>query len=219
MSEGYFYIALAITIVSGTALAYYNVLRFGSNFRKAKLGMILARTATFGVIGINNTLPWKRLKYDLPRFKALTKGKILIMGRKTFESLPGLLPGRTHIVLTSKPRCEVVKDNMSNVVVCQTPEQVLTYIGKRHAIVIGGGEIYKLFDCLISYVHETVVIDYHDGDTFYDTQLLSSGDLTSKLIDNHYFKDYVIQNSPLDNIFSKLFFYGKVIFVNSRIFR
>jgi dihydrofolate reductase len=52
-----------------------------------------------GVIGRMATMPW-HLPADLRRFKALTMGKPMIMGRKTFESLPGLLPGRRHIVLT-----------------------------------------------------------------------------------------------------------------------
>ncbi|MFN3511114.1 MAG: dihydrofolate reductase, partial [Tsuneonella troitsensis] len=62
---------------------------------------ILAR-AKGGVIGRDGALPW-RLPADLKRFKALTMGTPMIMGRKTFESLPGLLPGRRHIVLTRSP--------------------------------------------------------------------------------------------------------------------
>jgi len=64
----------------------------------ASLTLILAR-ADNGVIGRDGGLPW-RLPPDLRRFKALTMGKPMIMGRKTFESLPGPLPGRRHVVLT-----------------------------------------------------------------------------------------------------------------------
>jgi dihydrofolate reductase len=60
--------------------------------------LIYARAAN-GTIGRNGALPW-HLPADLRRFKALTMGKPMIMGRKTFDSLPGLLPGRRHIVLT-----------------------------------------------------------------------------------------------------------------------
>jgi dihydrofolate reductase len=60
--------------------------------------LVVAR-ARNGVIGRDGTLPW-HLPQDLKRFKALTLGAPMIMGRKTFESLPGLLPGRRHIVLT-----------------------------------------------------------------------------------------------------------------------
>ena len=62
--------------------------------------LIYARAAN-GAIGNEGDLPW-RLPADLKRFKALTMGKPMIMGRKTFESLPGLLPGRRHIVLSRR---------------------------------------------------------------------------------------------------------------------
>ena len=70
------------------------------------LFLIYARAAN-GCIGKDGTLPW-HLPADLKRFKALTMDKPMIMGRKTFESLPGLLPGRRHIVLTRRERwdCE-----------------------------------------------------------------------------------------------------------------
>ena len=66
------------------------------------LFLIYARAAN-GCIGKDGALPW-HLPADLKRFKALTMGKPMIMGRKTFESLPGLLPGRRHIVLTRRER-------------------------------------------------------------------------------------------------------------------
>ncbi|MFN7159627.1 MAG: dihydrofolate reductase, partial [Erythrobacter cryptus] len=62
--------------------------------------LIYARAAN-GAIGNEGDLPW-RLPADLRRFKALTIGKPMVMGRKTFESLPGLLPGRRHIVLSRR---------------------------------------------------------------------------------------------------------------------
>lgn len=65
------------------------------------LFLIYAR-ATNGVIGRDGALPW-HIPADLRRFKALTMGKPMLMGRKTFASLPGLLPGRRHIVLTRDP--------------------------------------------------------------------------------------------------------------------
>ncbi len=63
-----------------------------------RLSMIAAM-ASNRAIGIDNKLPW-RLPADLQHFKSLTMGKPMIMGRKTWESLPGLLPGRPHIVIT-----------------------------------------------------------------------------------------------------------------------
>ena len=65
---------------------------------KPPITLIVAR-AQNGVIGRGGKLPW-HISADLKRFKALTMGSAMVMGRKTFESLPGLLPGRRHIVLT-----------------------------------------------------------------------------------------------------------------------
>ena len=65
---------------------------------KPRITLVVAR-ATNGVIGRDGKLPW-HLPADLKRFKSLTMGSAMVMGRKTFESLPGVLPGRRHIVLT-----------------------------------------------------------------------------------------------------------------------
>ena len=66
----------------------------------SEIVLIYAR-ASNGAIGHEGRLPW-HLPADLKRFKALTMGKPMVMGRKTFESLPGVLPGRRHIVLTRR---------------------------------------------------------------------------------------------------------------------
>ena len=99
--------------------------------------LILAR-ADNGVIGKDGALPW-HIPADLKRFKALTMGKAMIMGRKTFESLPGLLPGRRHIVLTrgewTAQAAEVAHDVAS----------ALALAGEE-AFVIGGAEIFALFE-------------------------------------------------------------------------
>jgi dihydrofolate reductase len=63
---------------------------------------LIAAVARNGVIGRDNKLPWK-LSEDLKHFKALTMGHPMVMGRKTWESLPGRLPGRPHIVVTRNP--------------------------------------------------------------------------------------------------------------------
>jgi len=63
---------------------------------------LIAAVARNGVIGRDNRLPW-HLPADLAHFKALTMGKPMLMGRRTWESLPGLLPGRRHIVVSRRP--------------------------------------------------------------------------------------------------------------------
>jgi dihydrofolate reductase len=98
---------------------------------------VLAR-ARNGVIGRDGRLPW-HIPADLKRFKALTMGRAMVMGRKTFDSFPAPLPGRRHIVLTrdrdwSAPGAEVAHD----------PAEALALAGEG-AMVIGGAEILALF--------------------------------------------------------------------------
>lgn len=98
----------------------------------------LAR-ARNGVIGVDGKLPW-HLPADLRRFKAMTMGKPMVMGRKTFESFPAPLPGRRHIVLTrdrgwSAPGAELA----------HSPSEALALAGDGDVAVIGGAEIFALF--------------------------------------------------------------------------
>ncbi len=102
------------------------------------LTLYLAR-ADNGVIGHEGKMPW-RLPADLKRFKAMTMGKPMIMGRKTFESFPNPLPGRRHIVLTrdagwTAPGAEVAHD----------VDSALALAGPGDVAIIGGAQIYALF--------------------------------------------------------------------------
>jgi dihydrofolate reductase len=99
---------------------------------------VLAR-ADNGVIGVDGRLPW-HIPADLKRFKALTSGKPMIMGRKTFDSFAAPLPGRRHIVLTRDPawRAEGAE-------VAHDPAQALAMAG-GDASVIGGAEVFALFE-------------------------------------------------------------------------
>lgn len=100
--------------------------------------LIVAR-ADNGVIGVDGALPW-HIPADLRRFKQLTMGAPMIMGRKTFESLPGLLPGRRHIVLTRD--ADWAEEGAE---VAHSVEDALGLANAPHASVIGGAEIYRLF--------------------------------------------------------------------------
>ena len=120
--------------------------------------LIVAR-AENGVIGQGGGLPW-HLPADLKRFKALTMGAPMVMGRKTFESLPGLLPGRRHIVLTRDPRwvaggAETVRDLA----------QALQAAGEPRLSVIGGAEIFRLFLPVADRIELTEVHSQPEGDT------------------------------------------------------
>ena len=125
------------------------------------LGIIVAMNEN-RVIGSGNKLMW-RLPSDLRRFKVLTTGGSVIMGRKTFESIGRPLPDRTNVVVSRQPDlsidgCEVV----------QSLESALDLI-KTHSspsYVIGGGEIYKLALPYASFIALTLVHDAGlEGDT------------------------------------------------------
>jgi dihydrofolate reductase len=104
---------------------------------------VVAR-ADNGVIGKDGTLPW-HIPADLKHFKRLTMGTPMIMGRKTFESLPGLLPGRRHIVMTRDPSW--------------------TAPGAEVVASIGGAEIFDLFLPHATAIELTEVHEASEGDT------------------------------------------------------
>lgn len=102
-----------------------------------KLSMIAAR-AENGVIGNHNTLIW-HLSDDLKRFKALTMGHPIIMGRKTFESLPRVLPGRTHYVLTGNRDYRAPE----GVLLFHSVKDLLEALPEEECFVIGGEHMYR----------------------------------------------------------------------------
>lgn len=125
--------------------------------------LIYARAAN-GVIGKDGALPW-HLPADLKRFKALTMNKPMIMGRKTFESLPGLLPGRRHIVLTRRERWD-----SEGAEIAHSVDEALAMAREEaedaEIAVIGGSAIYDVFRPLADRVEMTEIHADFDGDTF-----------------------------------------------------
>ena len=124
---------------------------------------IYARAAD-GTIGDAGTLPW-HIPADLKRFKQLTMGadgggKPMIMGRKTFESLPGLLPGRRHIVLTRDRGWAA-----EGAEVARTPEDALALAGDGEVAVIGGAAVFEMFLPLSARVELTEIHADYAGDT------------------------------------------------------
>jgi dihydrofolate reductase len=112
------------------------------------------------VIGHRGGLPW-HLPDDLKRFKAITMGAPMVMGRKTFESLPGLLPGRTHIVLSrdshwSAEGALAARDVAGAIALGEGPR----------LSVIGGAEIFSLFLPLADRIELTEVHARPEGDIF-----------------------------------------------------
>jgi len=139
--------------------------------------LIVAR-AQNGVIGRRGKLPW-HLPADLKRFKALTMGSVMVMGRKTFESLPGLLPGRRHIVLTHErgwhaPGAEVAHDII----------EALHLAGGGPISVIGGAQIFSLLLPLAARIELTEVVADILGDTVL-TDPRSSGEWREAFREDH----------------------------------
>lgn len=119
--------------------------------------LILAR-ADNGVIGKDGKMPW-HLPADLRRFKQLTTNRPMIMGRKTFDSLPSVLDGRRHIVLTKDKSWE--EEGAEPV---HSLEAALKLANGPHAMVIGGAEIHALFLPLATRIELTEVHMSPDGD-------------------------------------------------------
>jgi dihydrofolate reductase len=124
---------------------------------RPEITIVLAR-AINGVIGKEGTLPW-HIPGDLKRFKALTMGSAMIMGRKTFDSLPGILPGRRHIVMTRDPDWSVEGTEVAHDV-----EGAIGLAGATPISVIGGAAIFELFEPIADKIELTEVIAEVDGD-------------------------------------------------------
>ena len=123
---------------------------------------IIAAVSINNVIGNKNKLIWK-LSNDLKRFKNLTTNHSVIMGRKTFESLPNPLPDRNNIVITrdtnySKP----------NIQVCSSIEDAINLTKTdTQPFIIGGGEIYTQTINIVDKIELTRVHEEFDGDAYF----------------------------------------------------
>ena len=114
-------------------------------------------------LGKNNNLVW-HLPNDFKRFKTLTSGHCIIMGRKTFESFPKLLPNRKHIVITRNPDYQVPEE----VIVVQTMDEALAHCqNDPQPFIIGGGEIYRLGMEYAECLELTHIEGSFDCDTFF----------------------------------------------------
>lgn len=127
------------------------------------LSMIVA-IANNNVIGKDNKLIW-RLPEDLKRFKTITSGKTIIMGRKTFESLGRVLPNRVHIVLTKNKDYHYEHEQVK---IVNDIEELKPYIeSQEEYFVIGGEAIYKMLMPLAKKMYITKLYEDFDGDTFF----------------------------------------------------
>lgn len=116
------------------------------------------------VIGKDNKLPW-HISEDLKRFKKLTTGKALVMGRKTFESLPGTLPNRKHIIITRNMNYTYDSDNVE---IVHDIKDILKYKDSADEVfIIGGGKIYAEFLPYCEKLYLTKVHSSQSGDTYF----------------------------------------------------
>ena len=143
---------------------------------------LIAAASENNALGKDNKLIW-HLSKDLQHFKTLTNGHAVIMGRKTFESMPRALPNRTNIIITRQSDYQA-----ENITVCSSLSEALT-IAKDdpRPFIIGGGEIYSQ---LIDSCDELLVTKIHreiDGDAFFpmiDLSVWSLVDQSEKLNEN-----------------------------------
>ncbi|WP_395784218.1 dihydrofolate reductase [Aquirufa sp.] len=129
------------------------------------------------VIGKNNALIW-HLPADLKRFKALTTGHVIIMGRKTFESIGKPLPNRTTIVISRQTNLQI-----EGVILAHSVEEAILKaksITRDDIFIVGGAEIYTLSLPLVDQVLVTQLHDIFEGDAFFPEISSEMWDLTEQ---------------------------------------
>ena len=159
------------------------------------VSLIVAASAN-GVIGRGGELPW-HLSDDLKRFKQLTMGKPIVMGRKTHESIGHALPGRQNIVLTTQSDfvakgCDVVSSAEAAIAVAGDAAEIM---------VIGGSDIYELFLPLAERIYLTRVQIEIDGDAHFagldDDEWQTTGHESHRAGESN---DYVFTTSVLERV-------------------
>jgi dihydrofolate reductase len=122
-----------------------------------------------GCIGKENRLPW-HLPQDLKRFRTLTMGHHILMGRKTYQSIGKTLPGRMSLVVSRQDGEQLFKDRDDQRLVFQTIETALSFARDRdekEVFVIGGGQIFRQVIDLADRIYLTVVHTQADCDTYF----------------------------------------------------
>ena len=153
--------------------------------------IMIAAVAENNALGKNNDLLW-HLPLDFKRFKEITSGHHIIMGRKTFESFPKPLPNRTHVIITrqndfTREGCIVVKDIQKAIAVCPKNEDIF---------IIGGGEIYTQSIHLADQLDITRVHNSFDADVYFPEIDSKIWELTSEIFnpkDEKHLFDYTFQ--------------------------
>lgn len=133
-----------------------------------KLSMIYACDLT-GAIGFQGSLPWGYIQRDMEWFRACTAGKVILMGRNTWDSIGVKLPGRINVVISNR----AVKG--ADLVLSGKVSDVIMALGKKYpgqeVVVMGGAEIYRAFMPLCEKFYTTLVQDSYKADTYYDCRI------------------------------------------------
>jgi dihydrofolate reductase len=153
--------------------------------------ILIAAVAENNALGKNNDLLW-HLPKDFKRFKEITSGHYIIMGRKTFESFPKPLPNRTHVIITRqkdyvREGCIVVQNLEKAIEVCPKNEDVF---------VIGGGEIYSQSIHLADQLDITKVHHSFEADVYFPEIDPKTWELTAEIfnpIDEKHLYNYTFQ--------------------------
>lgn len=153
--------------------------------------IMIAAVAENNALGKNNDLLW-HLPLDFKRFKEITSGHHIIMGRKTFESFPKPLPNRTHVIITRQKDfvhdgCIVVQDIEKAIAVCPIDEDLY---------IIGGGEIYTQSIDFADQLDITRVHNSFDADVYFPEIDPEIWELTSEIFnqkDEKHLFDYTFQ--------------------------
>lgn len=150
---------------------------------------IIAAVAKNNVIGNKNNLIWN-LPEDLKRFKRITSGHTIIMGRKTFESLGRILPDRKHVIITNNINYSI--DNQ-NVEVINNLDFLEKYIkSEEESFVIGGASIYKELMPLVNKMYITKINEEFEGDAYFPQIDFNQWSLVEKV------KGITNQKNPYD---------------------
>ena len=138
------------------------------------MATIIAAMDRNRLIGVDNGLPW-RLSADLQNFKKLTSGHTIVMGRKTWESLPGKLPKRHHVIVTRNEDYQAAGCKVVNSI-----EQALNLNPDTETFIIGGGQIYEQSLDLVDKMILTEVDTEAKGDAWFPEFDSKKWELTSK---------------------------------------
>lgn len=149
---------------------------------KMRISFIVAKSEN-NVIGVNNTLPW-HLKNDLQNFKKLTMGHHILMGRKTFESIGKVLPGRMSLVISSEPRAASESVFWFNSIFRAIKHAERN--GETELFIIGGEKIFKYALSLVDRIYLTEVRGQVEGDVYFPNLSLKNW---KKISEQHFDKD------------------------------